>query len=55
MAYDVVIKTENGMVMTEIKKLEQLEKILVEYYECYKSVEVKNKKLELKKDGIQKR
>lgn len=55
MAYDVTIKTTEGIITTEIKELEELEELLIQYYKTYISVETKHKKLELKKDGIQKR
>lgn len=41
MPYEVEIKTTNGLVKTEIEEITELEKLILQYYDTYLSVETK--------------
>ena len=46
MPYDVVIKTTQGDVRTQIDDLKEMEALLIKYYETYISVDAKEVKKE---------
>lgn len=54
MSYEVVIKTTNGLIRTEINDLKELEDLLIKYYEVYISVNVNNKEQVKKKVRVKK-